>query len=192
VTPQDLIDRETIRECIARVARGEDRRSAQLIGASYWPDATTDFGIFAGSFDQYLAWVVPGSPAVLLTQHVLGQSVIELRGNDTALVETHVSSYHRINMGTEERDLVISGRYLDRFAKRSGEWRIAHRIMLYDWVQNSGQSADWSNGLMGAPFSAGHYTGRAANDYSEAFFDSGSTPGSNSTSNVLKTIANKS
>lgn len=164
-----LLDREQIRECIARLARGEDRRDAALITASYWPESTIDFGMFLGSFDKYLEFVVPGSPAIPVTQHVLGQSFIELNGN-AARVETQVTSYHRVNMGAEERDTVIGGRYLDRFEKRAGEWRIADRVMLYDWFQDFGVSVDWSKGVMGMPFSADHYTGRAVGDYSETFF----------------------
>lgn len=48
---QALLDHEQIRAGIAGVARGEDRRDAELIRASFWPGATTDFGIFAGDFD---------------------------------------------------------------------------------------------------------------------------------------------
>ncbi|CAN7337228.1 nuclear transport factor 2 family protein [Phenylobacterium sp. LjRoot225] len=164
-----LLEREKVRDCIVRLARGEDRRDAEMITASYWADSTTDYGVFAGSFDDYLAWVVPGSPAIPVTQHVLGQSLIELLG-ETALVETHVTSYHRINMGEEERDTVIGGRYLDRIEKRGGEWRIAQRTMLYDWYQDFGLSIDWSQGVMGLPFSAPHFPGRAVGDYSETFF----------------------
>jgi hypothetical protein len=164
-----LLERDKIRECVARLARGEDRRDAKLISASYWPDSTTDYGVFVGSFDKYLAWVVPGSPAIPVTQHVLGQSIIDVAGN-VARVETHVTSYHRVNMGTEERDTVIGGRYLDRIEKRGAEWRIASRVMLYDWFQDFGKSVDWSKGVMGMPFSADHYTGRAVGDYSETFF----------------------
>src|SRR3546814_13495447 len=82
------------------------RSDAGLIRASYWPDATTDYGVFAGGFDEYLAWVVPGSPAIPATQHFLGQSVIEL-DRDTARIETQVISYHRIDMGEAERDVSI-------------------------------------------------------------------------------------
>ena len=164
-----LLEREKIRDCIARLARGEDRRDAQVISASYWPDSITDYGVFKGNFDEYLAWVVPGSPAIKVTQHVLGQSVVELRG-DTAFVETHVSSYHRVDMGDEERDTLIGGRYLDRMAKRGAEWRIAQRTMLYDWYQDFGVSIDWSKGVMGLPFSAPHFAGRTLGDYSEKFF----------------------
>ena len=40
----DLLVSESIRRCIARLARGEDRRDAELLRASFWPDATVDFG----------------------------------------------------------------------------------------------------------------------------------------------------
>ena len=164
-----LLDREKIRDVIARLARGEDRRDAEAITAAYWPDSRTDYGVFEGSFDDYLAWVVPGADAIKNTQHVLGQSVIELAG-ETALVETHVNSYHRVDMGAGDRDTLIGGRYLDRMEKRGGEWRIAQRTMLYDWYQDFGDAIDWSAGVMGLPFSAEHFSGRAKGDYSEIFF----------------------
>jgi hypothetical protein len=168
-----LLDREEIRDCIARLARGEDRRDAGLVGGSFWSDARIDLGIFAGSIDEYLAWVVPGSPAIPVTQHVLGQSLIELDG-DTALVETHVSAYHRVSGEQSDRDTVIGGRYLDRLDKRGSQWRIGQRTMLYDWYHDFGRSADWAQGLMGLQFSAVHYPGRADGDYSETFFGKGS------------------
>ena len=164
-----LLEQQKIRDCIMRLARGEDRRDASLITACHWPDSTSDYGVFFGSFDEYLAWVVPGSPAIPVTQHVLGQSLIELSGV-SALVETQVTSYHRVNMGTADHDVVIGGRYLDRIEKRQGEWRIAQRTMLYDWFHDFGAAADLSKSIMGLPFSAGHYSGRAVGDYSEIFF----------------------
>jgi hypothetical protein len=164
-----LIDRERIRDCLARLSRGEDRRDAELLKASYWPDATDDHGVFVGSFADYLAWVVPGAPSIPVTLHTLGQSLIELRGT-TALVETHVTAYHRIDMGAQERDIVIGGRYLDRMEKRNREWRIAHRTMLYDWLKDFGQSVDWSNGLLGMPFLTDYSVGAARGDHSESFF----------------------
>ena len=165
-----LLDREKIRNCIAYLARGEDRRDATLISASCWPDSHSNYGVFEGNFDEYLAWVVPGSEAIENTQHVLGQTVIELDG-DSALAETQVISYHRVDMVEDERDICIGGRYLDRLEKRDGEWRIADRLMLYDWCQDWGQSVDWEQGLMGQSLSAEYFAGRAVGDHSEIFFD---------------------
>ena len=172
---QQMVDREAIRTCVARLARGEDRRSADLIRACWWPGARFDYGVHSGDFDTYLAWVVPGADAIKDTQHLLGQTHIELDG-DAAKAETHVFSYHRIDMGEKgARDTCIGGRYLDRFEMRANEagdaeWRIAGRVMLYDWEQDWGQAADWSKGVMGYPFTAGHYPGRAHGDFSENWF----------------------
>jgi hypothetical protein len=164
-----LLDREKIRDCIARLARGEDRRDGVQIKAAYWPDAATDYGVFAGTFQEYYDWVIPGADAIKNTQHVLGQSVVDLNGV-TALVETHVISYHRVDMGQGDRDTCIGGRYLDKMEKRGSEWRIAHRTMLYDWYQEWGAAIDWAKGVMGLPFSAPHFAGWAKGDYSEKFF----------------------
>lgn len=166
---KDLLDHEQIRRCIARLARGEDRRDADLLQSCYWPDASVDFGVFRGSFAEYLAWVVPGADVITNTQHVVAQSHIELAGND-ARVETQVVSYHRIDMGAGERDTVIGGRYLDRFEQRAGQWRVAARKMLYDWYSDWGQAIDWSQGVMGQAFSDPRFSGRAHGDWSEDFF----------------------
>jgi hypothetical protein len=128
-----LLDRDLIRSCLARLAGGEDRRDAELISASYWPDSITDYGVFKGDFTAYLAWVVPGSDAIANTQHVLGQSHIELAG-DNGRVETQVISYHRVDYGGgDEHDTCMGGRYIDRVERRDGEWRIALRTNLIEW-----------------------------------------------------------
>lgn len=173
---KDLLDREHIRCCIARLARGEDRRDADLLKASYWPEAKVDFGVFQGSFSEYLAWVVPGADAITNTQHVVAQSHIELDGA-SGRAETQVVSYHRINMGEGERDTVIGGRYLDLFEQREDEWRIASRTMLYDWYSDWGAAIDWSQGLMGQQFSDPRFAGRAHGDWSEDFFAGHDTSG---------------
>jgi SnoaL-like domain len=171
ITIETLIDREQIRAALTTLARGEDRRDASMIRSAYWPDSQTDYGVFEGDFDAYLAWVVPGAEAITNTQHHLGQSHIELDGAK-AKVETQVISYHRIDYGAEAgvHDTVIGGRYLDVFEKRGGEWRIASRKMLYDWHQDWGASVDWTHGIMGMPFSDPRFSGRANGDWSVEFF----------------------
>jgi hypothetical protein len=164
-----LIDREKIRDCLARLSRGLDRREADLVSGCYWPDATDDHGVFVGSAAEFLNWVVPGFPAMRLTLHTLGQSLIQLRGN-TAVVETHVTTYHRVDVNGQDRDIIVGSRYLDRMEQRAGEWRIAHRKMVYDWLRDFGQSVDWSQGLLGMPFLSEQCVGCARGDYSETAF----------------------
>ncbi len=168
---QAMLDRDGIRDCVSRLARGEDRRDADILKACFWPDSTFDYAMYKGTFPEYLAWVVPGAEAITNTQHVLGQTVIDLNGA-SAKAETHVLSYHRMDMGdgTGEQDSCIGGRYLDEFEKRDGVWAIKHRTMMYDWFQDWGQSIDWAQGIMGYPFHGPHFSGRAKGDWSETFF----------------------
>ena len=142
-----LLDREYIRDCLARLARGEDRCDAELIAAAYWPDAIVDLGPFKGTVEDYLGWVMSGSPEISATQHFLGQSVIDLSG-DTAVVETNVLAYHRANTTHGPCDYVIGGHYLDSMDNVGGDWRIAWRSMVYDWSQTLGDAVDWSAGPM--------------------------------------------
>ncbi len=171
MTPEirNLLDREAIRDCIARLARGEDRRSADLIRSCWWSDARFDYGVHAGDFAAYLDWVVPGAETIQNTQHFVGQSVIVIDG-EKARAETHVLSYHRIDMGEGDRDMCIGGRYLDSLERRDSQWRITSRVMLYDWEQDGGIAVDWSKGVMGYPFTAAHFSGRAKGDFSETWF----------------------
>ena len=168
---QAMLDQHKVRDCIARLARGEDRRDPEVLSACFWPDSTFDYAMYKGSFPEYLAWVTPGADAITNTQHMLGQTVVDLDGI-TARAETYVISYHRVDMGEEtgERDTCIGGRYLDLMEKREGKWAIKHRTMLYDWYQDWGQSADWSQGIMGYPFHGPNYSGRVKDDASVAFF----------------------
>ncbi len=167
----ERLDKGEIVDCIARLARGEDRRDFDLISKSFSPDAVIDMGVFKGPFSQYIQWVVPGDPALPVTTHTLGQSHIELR-DGFAKAETYVTSYHRVDTGSEHRDTAIGGRYLDVLKKFDDQWRIVERTLLYDWFMDYGIAVDWTQGVMGLPFSADHYTGKSSvgGDFSDKFF----------------------
>jgi hypothetical protein len=166
---QIFVQREQIRHRLAQLSRGLDRRDADIIRACYWPGATDDQGVAVSSVEELIDWVVPGDPTIVLTLHTLGQSLIDVNG-DQAVVETHVQAYHRVQVDQHDRDIVLGGRYLDQMERRDGEWRIMHRKLLCDWLNDLGRSVDWSQGLFGMPFVSERATGRAKGDYSEAFF----------------------
>jgi hypothetical protein len=35
--------------------------------------------------------------------------------------------------GTVTKDLTFGGRYVDRFERREGVWKIAHRQVIFEW-----------------------------------------------------------
>jgi hypothetical protein len=53
--------------------------------------------------------------------------LIEFETKDRAFVETYVLVLQRF----ADRRLTASARYLDRFEKRGGEWRVAHRTLVF-------------------------------------------------------------
>lgn len=126
------IDRLECTEIIYRIARAIDRCDADLLVAQFHPDATDDHGLFAGSAADFVAWVMPMLATMERTQHVIGQVLIEVDG-DRAAGESYFTAYHAIPAGDAGQFMVVGGRYLDRFERRGGVWKMAHRTATYDW-----------------------------------------------------------
>jgi hypothetical protein len=134
---QTLLDREAIRECIFRYCRGIDRADEAALLGSYWPDATDRHGPYQGSAQAFIEAALPKARGSRLIHHV-GNLSIELRGPQAA-VETYFLAWQRDRAADgSESETFLSGRYVDRFEKRGDEWRVAARIVVYDWIQPMG------------------------------------------------------
>ena len=91
-------------------------------------------GSFDGSSADFCGFALAICRQVEATHHQLGPVSIELAG-DTAFTETYFTSHHRFGAvppagRTPHEDRFMGGRYVDRFEKRQGEWRIAHRVCV--------------------------------------------------------------
>jgi hypothetical protein len=144
----ELADREAIRECLCRYARGVDRLDAEMLRGAYWPDAIDTHLDFKGNVEQFIDWAFPLMAQMDQTQHILGNVLMTIRG-DSADVESYFYGYHRITVEGVKQDVIGCGRYIDRFEKRADEWRVAERLVLTDWFRHHPDSADWSRGLLG-------------------------------------------
>lgn len=172
---RQLMSREAIRDCLMRYARAIDRMDRVLLESVYWPEATDDHGSFSGAAAEFIEWVFPVLAAMEQTSHRLENILIELRG-DEARTETYFEAYHRIpREGTDSYDLVVGGRYLDWLQCRNGAWRIRSRRVLYDWMREYPDSADWSRPLTGSQFDKAIWfkTNRLGTDASYALLGSG-------------------
>lgn len=131
-TAESLLDREAIREAMARYCRGIDRLDTDLIKSAYHPDAFDDHGPFKGVRDDFVEWIIPflRREYVTTTHHLTTQS-IDLNG-DVAHVETYAIVVQEKHVGGDILQLVANSRYVDRFEKRDGDWRIAHRVVVTD------------------------------------------------------------
>lgn len=145
---ESLADREAIRQCLYRYSRGVDRLDADMLRSAYWPDAIDSHLEFTGNVEQFIAWAFPIMGAMDQTMHLIGNVLITMNG-DTADVESYFYGYHRISVDGRKMDVIGAGRYLDRFAKRDDEWRIAERLVMTDWFREYPDSADWTKGMLG-------------------------------------------
>jgi hypothetical protein len=125
-----LADKQEITEVIYRVARALDRCDADLLRGCFHADATDDHGLFKGAAADFVPWVMEMLAGMTATSHFIGNVLIEMTGEDAAVAESYFVATHRIG----EQDMVAAGRYLDRFARRDGVWRLAHRGAVYDWT----------------------------------------------------------
>lgn len=134
----ELIDREAIRDCLNRYARGLDRRDLDMLRSAFHPDATDHHGghiDYHPAADALLAdWKVRDADRAF-SQHLLLNTSIDLDG-DTA----HTETYFQLLIGLKEgvrpeapRLSASGGRYIDRFERRDGEWKIARRVLIVEY-----------------------------------------------------------
>jgi hypothetical protein len=133
--PDALADELAIRKVLATYAKAIDRGDLELLATCYFDDAQEDRGRFKGSIPEFLAWLGKTLAGFDSCWHLLGEPWIELDG-DVGHAETPCLGHHRLREPAPggERDRLIPCRYLDRFERRGGEWRIASRRTVYEPV----------------------------------------------------------
>jgi hypothetical protein len=140
----DLLDRQRILEVILTYCRAVDRGDRELLRSVYHEDAIDRHGVFDGParafFEVDLSPLLPGLRGLM---HSVSNVLIEL-DRPRAFAESYVTAHHRLEVAGVARDLVIGGRYLDRFENRDGQWRIGLRQAVYDWARVDGSAVDWS------------------------------------------------
>ena len=138
-----LIAKAEITEKIYLYGRGCDRADINILKSLYHPDAIEDHGVFKGKAHDFCEMVARESPRIPSMSHHLSNVVIELEGE-----MAHSECYFLATGFGQEKgapDVMIGGRYLDRFEKRSGEWKVADRQVVFDWYLLVDGGARWDN-----------------------------------------------
>ena len=176
---QAVIDRAEIEQVLSTFVRGLDRIDENLLRSVLHADATLDLGpgVFQGSGNDYVTWVLGVINGLRSSHHVIGQFRVEFSG-DVALVESYFHLHCRVEKPIGREDVFMGGRNLDRMERRpagpSGIWKVVHRKQIIDWVRTEAVSdifyhqnpdALWSYRTKTDPsyqiaqFPAGHQTG---------------------------------
>ena len=134
---EHVADKQALLDVIFRYCRGIDRRDPELLRSAYHPDAIDDHGgLFCGGVEEFIAQVPIHLKPFSVTTHMVGNALFEIDGDD-AFGETYVLATH-IPIDDPLNPVVVSGRYLDHFQRRDGEWRILKRSTVGDWSNVAG------------------------------------------------------
>ena len=135
---QEINDRQHIHDLAMRYCRACDRADEDLLRTVFHEDAQLEYGTFDGSAPEFVKWVINHiQTGYTHGFHSICNEYVVLDG-DVANGELYALIHN--NAITEDGlvDSMLGGRYLDRYERREGEWRIAHRQFVLDWVE-SGQ-----------------------------------------------------
>lgn len=144
VTLEQAAWRFEIMDVIHRYCHAVDRRRWSLMGSVFHPDATYKFFSIEGSWSDFVAQARALIDPIGVTHHQVSNITIRFDG-DTAWSETYLRAFHQVPPDYPPWTvfslpaggvILIGGRYVDRFERRNGEWRIAHRHGLLDWRQD--------------------------------------------------------
>jgi len=136
VSADDLIAKRACYDALARYARGVDRCDPEVVRSTYHADAYDDHGGYQGDVDGFLAWVkATVMDTFSATMHQLGNSLIEVDG-DRAFAETYAVAHHVLGQLATPTDLIMGVRYLDRFERSGNDWKVAHRVMSFEWERS--------------------------------------------------------
>lgn len=127
---RELLDRRQIRDCIDRYSRGLDRHDDELLASAFHPDAIDNHGDWIGRLPEFIEWAnYEVHKPLMQHNHHITTHLCEIEG-DVANTESYVIYVLRVKDGKTVR--VGCGRYIDRFERRNGEWRIALRQLVLD------------------------------------------------------------
>lgn len=164
---QALLDKQAITELVHAYCNAADRHDHEKMRTLYHPDARDDHG----SFFQGLAMeFIDRLPQIQAPMEILHHNVTTLNialDGDYAEGEVYVLAFHKVHTDEEPIDLLIGGRYFDKYEKREGRWKFSHRAVVADWATvNSPSRVDLNH-----PIIEGSHIGRPGEaDPSYRFF----------------------
>jgi hypothetical protein len=145
---EEFADREAIRDCLYRYARGIDRIDEDMLRSVYWENATDEHaGMFSGGASEFVDWLLEQLPQ-MQTLHVVANILIEIDG-PKANVESYIYAIHRSKSDGSMNDMIGAGRYLDHLERRNDVWRIAERKVIVDWFREYPTIAETAAGPFG-------------------------------------------
>lgn len=131
---QELLDKEAIRNLVYRYCNAADRHDHVKMRGLYHPDAIDDHGDMASGPAQDFLDKLPEIQAPMeILHHNVTTMNIAVEG-DYAEGEIYLLALHRVNADGRSFDVLVGGRFFDKYEKRNGEWKYLHHAIVADWA----------------------------------------------------------
>ena len=129
-----LLDKQEITELVHRYCNAADRHDYDKMRTLYHDDAIDDHGgFFKGLAMEFIEQLPQIQQPMLILHHNITTLNIELEG-DYGEGEVYVLAFHQIATEDKPMDLLIGGRYFDKYEKRGGHWKFTYRAVVADWA----------------------------------------------------------
>ena len=164
---QELLDKTEITALVNRFSNAADRHDHEKMRALYHEDAIDDHGAFFKGLAMDFIDKLPAIQApMLILHHNITTVNIAVEG-DYAEGEIYVLAFHQVKTDDGPVDLLIGGRYFDKYERRNGVWKFSHRSVVADWARFDNPSTV----CLDHPMIEGSYIGKPGlADPSYAFF----------------------
>ena len=143
---QEMLDEFALRRLVHAYCRAVDRGDTEALRRLYRHDAVDAHGTFSGgTADAFLEELAAARRYIRTMQHNITTMNFAIDG-DRAEGEIYTIAVHTLAGRDHDTDLIIGGRYLDKYEKRDETWKIAERTIVTDWAQvNDPSSMDMSH-----------------------------------------------
>jgi ketosteroid isomerase-like protein len=131
---QEMLDEFALRKLVHAYCRAVDRGDLATLRELYHHDATDAHGAFStGTDDDFLGRLAASRPYIRTMQHNITTVNFAIDGK-TAEGEIYTIATHTFSAKDRDVDVVIGGRYLDKYEKRDDTWKIIERAIVTDWA----------------------------------------------------------
>lgn len=165
----EMIAKDEIRDLALTYSRAVDRKDFVLLGQLYFPDAGDEHGgNTTGTAKEFIELMPGWTEKTLVLAHNITNHLIKVDG-DYAEGEVYALAYCVNDVGEGKQSGFLQGvRYLDKYRRKNGIWKFAHRRVVTDYLLRSDPPPAE---LEGAPEILGMRIGASdANDHSYGFF----------------------
>lgn len=134
---RELLDKQAITELIHAYCNAADRHDHAKMRTLYHEDAIDDHGHFArGPAMAFIDKLPEIQKPMAILHHNVTTVNLKLDG-ERAEGEVYILAFHQVKHEGELFDVLIGGRYFDKYEKRAGVWKFSHRAIVADWCYPS-------------------------------------------------------